>query len=175
MSKTKNKYILPVRKKDIKLIISDPKAHNDFLEHGIDFLVPIGTEILAARKGKVVDVKVDSNEGGFEEKYIGNKYLNFITIEHEKGEFSQYAHLKFNGACVKEGDKVKAGEVIGYSGNTGYTSTPHLHFHVYRDVDTEIGWETLQVEFEGEELKIIRTETDLTNKERKILKKYSAV
>ena len=168
MVKTKNTYRLPVKKQDKQLIISDPKAHSDFLKYSLDFLLPENTEILASQDGKVVDGKVDSKEGGFKKKYIGNKYLNFITIEHPHKEYSQYAHLKHKGSKVKVGQKVKVGDVIGYSGNTGYSSTPHLHFHVYKDNDSEIGWETMKIKF-NETLKVIRKDSDMTKKERKIL------
>ncbi|MFH1608039.1 MAG: M23 family metallopeptidase [archaeon] len=168
MKKTKNTYKIPVRKQDRSLIISDPNAHSDFLEHGLDFLLPENTEILASQKGEIVDVKVDSNKGGFEDKYMGNKYLNFITIKHSNEEYSQYAHLKHNGAKVKVGQKVKAGKVIGYSGNTGYSSAPHLHFHVLKINDSEVGWETLKPKFD-ETFKVIRKDSDMTEKEKKIL------
>jgi len=172
MTQTKNKYIVPVKKQDIKLVISDPNAHNDFLQHAIDFLLPEGTEIIAACDGKVIDVKTDSNEGGLEKKYQGNKFLNYITIEHENEELSQYAHLRLEGACVKVGQKVKAGDLIGYSGNTGFTSAPHLHFHVCIINNSEIGWETLEIQF-SEPLKVIRTESDLTEDDKKLLQEMS--
>ena len=164
--------MIPVNKKDIQLIISDPKAHKDYLQYGIDFLIPEGTPIIASCDGIVIEIKVDSNEGGFKNKYLGNKYLNFITIEHANKELSQYCHLKFNGACVKEGQKVKVGEIIGYSGNVGYISVPHLHFHVCIDNDSKVGWETLEVQFD-ESLKIIRKESDLTENDKKLLQEMS--
>ena len=154
------------------MVISDPNAHKDFLQYAIDFLLFEGTKIYAACDGKVIDVKTDSNEGGFEDKYQGNTYLNFITIEHANKELSQYAHLKLNGACVKIGQKVKAGELIGYSGNTGFTTAPHLHFHVCILNNSEIGWETLKIKF-IEPLKIIRNNLDLTENDKKLLQKMS--
>jgi murein DD-endopeptidase MepM/ murein hydrolase activator NlpD len=172
MAQTKNTYFMPVKKKDLKLVISDPRAHNDFLQYAIDFILPEGTEIISACDGKVVDVKTDSNEGGLDKKYMGNKFLNYITIEHDNKELSQYAHLKQEGSCVKVGQKVKAGQLIGYSGNTGFTSAPHLHFHVCIINDSEIGWETLDIQF-NEPLEIIRTESDLSKDDRKLLQEMS--
>ncbi len=172
MAQTKNIYILPVRKKDIKLIISDPNAHKDFLQHALDFLLPEGTQVMAACGGKVVDVKTDSDKGGFGRIYLGNKYLNYITIEHKNKEFSQYAHLRFKGACVKKGQKVKAGDAIGYSGNTGYSSAPHLHFHVCIGNKSKIGWETLEIRFNAP-LRVARKESDLTEDDKKLLTEMS--
>lgn len=50
---------------------------------------------------------------------------------HNDGTFADYAHLKLNGSAVKEGDSVKKGQLIGYSGDTGFSSGPHLHFSVF--------------------------------------------
>ena len=63
------------------------------------------------------------------------KYGNFVTIEHDDATLGTYYHLKKFGAYVKVGDIVKRGELIGYSGNTGYSSGPHLHFEVYKITD----------------------------------------
>jgi len=156
MATTKNVYSLPLNKKDFRLAVSDERvAHVGHAKHAIDFPLPIGTKILAAKSGTVVDVKVDSKKGGFNKKYADLKYLNYLTIKHSNGEFSQYAHLKHNGALVKLGDKVKEKQPIALSGNTGYTSEPHLHFHVLKLNKTKIGWETLEVRFK-KKLKILR-------------------
>jgi len=154
MAKTKNIYIVPVRKKDRKLIISDPRAHGKgFLKYAIDFPLPEGTEVLAASSGKVVEIKVNSKIGGNTKKYL--KRTNFITIEHKNGESSQYVHLKYKGSRVKVGQSVKTGQVIGYSGNTGWTTEPHLHFHVLRFINSKIGWETMKIKFK-EKIRILR-------------------
>ncbi len=151
--KTKNIYSLPLNKKEIKIAISSKKAHFGHLRNAIDFPLSEGTKILAAKSGKVIAVKQSSRVGGLNPKYIGNKYLNYISIQHNQDEISEYAHLKYKGAFVKKGDKVKTGQIIGLSGNTGYTSEPHLHFHVAKINNSKEGWETLEVRF-NEELKI---------------------
>ena len=148
MAKCKNKYELPIR---IGKVISWSKrkspAHVGYLRHSLDFDCLEGTEILAARKGIVVWIRDDSNKSGPYKKYwdMGNR----IVIKHENGEYSAYEHLRYKGVVVKVGEKVKLGQLIGFSGNTGYISAPHLHFEVFNNPHTEeqIEGETLQVVF----------------------------
>ena len=153
MVKTKNIYLVPIRKKDRKMIVSDVRAHDGILKHAIDFTLPEGTPILAVQSGIVIDVVDKHNKGGDGKKYF--KYLNYITIQHKNKEFSQYGHLRKNGSKVKIGQRVNIGDVIGYTGNTGWTTAPHLHFHVCRDTDDKDGWETMEVKFK-EKLKYLR-------------------
>ncbi|EKS00485.1 peptidase, M23 domain protein, partial [Leptospira mayottensis 200901122] len=53
-------------------------------------------------------------------------------ILHKDGSIAEYAHLKHKGISVQIGQIVQTGERIGFSGNTGFSSAPHLHFHVLR-------------------------------------------
>lgn len=108
-------------------------SHFDDSEHAVDFVVPEGTAVHAARGGDVIDVKEDSDEGGADESYVDK--ANYIRILHSDGTRGHYLHLKKSGSKVKVGQVVKEGEVIGYSGNTGYSTTPHLHFMVNRAMD----------------------------------------
>lgn len=94
----------------------------------LDFEMPVGTEIVAAREGVVIDVKEDSNVGGLTRDFIDQG--NFVLIYHADGTFGSYYHLQQNGALVEPGQQVKKGELIGLSGNTGWSSAPHLHFEV---------------------------------------------
>jgi murein DD-endopeptidase MepM/ murein hydrolase activator NlpD len=88
---------------------------------GQDFAVPIGTPVKAAGAGTVV--KAGPNGGG-----DGPAYGNAVVVKHNNGKYSQYAHLsKIN---VKIGSKVKAGQTIAKSGNSGNSSGPHLHFEI---------------------------------------------
>lgn len=96
--------------------------------HALDFEMPEGTTIVAAREGVVIEVKEDSNEGGLTRDYIDKG--NFVLIYHEDGTFGSYYHLKRNGALVEAGQKIERGDAIGLSGNTGWSSAPHLHFEV---------------------------------------------
>lgn len=96
------------------------------LQLAYDFAMPIGTEILAARAGVVRNIKESSPDDGRR-----NGEHNFVFIQHDDGTTAFYAHLMQNGVEVEIGDQVETGELIGYSGNSGLTSHPHLHFGVY--------------------------------------------
>jgi len=98
-------------------------------ENALDFKMPIGTKIYAAREGVVVDV-----EESFDKSCTGNdcaKYNNYIVLFHSDGTFAEYTHIKKNGAKVVIGDTIKKGQFIGYSGDVGWATGPHLHFIVF--------------------------------------------
>lgn len=100
----------------------------------LDFDMPEGTRIYAAREGVIYRFKDDSNEGGPFLKY--EKKANYIIIKHNDGSFGCYWHLQKNGVVVKKGIVAK-GQLIGYSGNTGFALQPHLHFAVKRKLNCE--------------------------------------
>ncbi|BGI50793.1 MAG: murein DD-endopeptidase MepM [Arsenophonus endosymbiont of Ceratovacuna japonica] len=83
---------------------------------GIDFSIPIGTPILSVNDGKVIVVKYSKVAG------------NFIVIKHDQQYTTRYMHL--HKLLVKLGQKVKKGECIALSGNTGRTTGPHLHYEL---------------------------------------------
>lgn len=103
-------------------------SHMGENEYAVDFEMPVGTEVYAARSGIVAEVKENSTVGGPSAGYSGD--ANYILILHDDGSFGNYAHLKPGGALVDPGDTVAAGQLIGFSGNTGRSSGPHLHFDV---------------------------------------------
>lgn len=98
-------------------------------ENSLDFSMPVGTGIVAARDGIVVRV-VENNNQSCEEKSCA-AYNNYILLYHNDGTFSEYIHLKQNGVLVQEGDVVKENDLIAYSGNTGWSNGPHLHFMAF--------------------------------------------
>jgi murein DD-endopeptidase MepM/ murein hydrolase activator NlpD len=101
----------------------------------IDFEMPVGTPVCAARSGMVWRFKDDSNDGGF---LPDNKNkANYIIIQHDDGSFGCYWHLKQYGVIVKSGH-VEEGQVIGYSGATGQVIRPHLHFSVKSKLNYEM-------------------------------------
>lgn len=93
----------------------------------LDFAMPVGTAVYAARDGWVFRYKDTSDEGGWGDKY--HRKANFIMIRHEDGSVGCYWHLQKNGVLVKEGYVAK-GQQIGWSGATGQVWQPHLHFSV---------------------------------------------
>lgn len=94
----------------------------------LDFDLKEGSPICAAREGRVVRLKQDSNTGGPSAEF--GPYANYIYILHKDGTWADYAHLQKNGAKVRLGQWVKAGQVIGLSGHTGQAKGPHLHFDI---------------------------------------------
>lgn len=100
-------------------------SHRDIA--ALDFEMPVGTPVHAARGGIIYSYKDNSDEGGVFSKYK-NK-ANYIIIQHDDGSFGCYWHLKKNGVLVKKG-KVDKGQQIGISGATGLVLRPHLHFSV---------------------------------------------
>jgi len=96
--------------------------------YAVDFAMPIGSPIVAARAGVVIDVTLAYDEGGYDIRFLDK--ANTIAIVHDDGSVAEYAHLSRGPALVKPGQRVAAGTLLGYSGNSGYTSGPHLHFIV---------------------------------------------
>jgi len=85
---------------------------------GIDFAVPVGTPVRSIGAGEVVQT-------GW-----GGDYGNIVTVRMADGHYVLFAHL--SKISVSNGEKVSARELLGYSGNTGRSSGPHLHFEVRR-------------------------------------------
>lgn len=105
---------------------SHADAQNRF---AVDFAVPEGTPVLAAREGTVMQVEDGFRTAGTDAGRYATQ-ANYIRIAHDDGTMAVYAHLRRDGAQVRVGQRVATGERIGLSGNTGYTTGPHLHFVV---------------------------------------------
>lgn len=132
MAKNKEKLlaalpaIQPISNRDLRRIGSffgyrtDPFYKIKKFHEGVDFTAPVGTEIYATGDGTVTEV---------ERLKVG--YGNYVVIDHGFSYETVYAHLsKFN---VRRGQQVKRGQVIGYVGNTGKSTAPHLHYEVRRN------------------------------------------
>ncbi len=98
-------------------------------ENALDFKMPVGTKIYAARDGIVIDIEESFSKSCTDPGCA--KHNNFIVIYHSDGTFAEYTHIKKNGAIVNVGDRVKTGQFIGYSGDVGWATGPHLHFIVF--------------------------------------------
>ena len=145
--KTKNIYKYPLKKEHIIRTDTSSPAHKGKLEYAVDFLCENGTEISAAADGEIVEVVDYITEGGPDRPM--DDAGNFVLIKHENGEFTHYAHLKHKEIIVKKGDKVKAGQLIAYSDNTGFTYGPHLHFSVIKFIgETPKDFESLEIRWE---------------------------
>jgi murein DD-endopeptidase MepM/ murein hydrolase activator NlpD len=108
----------------------------------IDFTMPFGSEVAAARGGTVTETRTqyrdDDPTGGHE---------NGIFVLHDDGTMAMYLHLSEGGVLAEEGDVVTTGQVIGLVGTTG-TSIPHLHFEVFEGQREMSQWyRTLPVSF----------------------------
>jgi len=108
-------------------------THQGQEQYAVDFAMREGTPVCAARDGVVVDLKESSKSGGPRKSY--RKLSNYVSIAHADGTIGEYHHLQHNGVLVEIGQRVTAGTVIALSGNTGYSTRPHLHFGVYSPVD----------------------------------------
>ncbi len=102
-------------------------SHKD--TYALDFEMPVGTLVCAARSGVVVAIKEDGTRGGLDKSLESE--ANHVTVYHTDGTFAEYVHLKYQGVLVQIGTRLSAGDPLGLSGNTGYSSRPHLHFAVY--------------------------------------------
>ncbi len=103
-------------------------SHQGLFAYAWDFRMPVGSPISAARGGVVSAVKQDSDEHGWGPAYADKN--NFILIDHGDDSTGEYLHIPRNGARVRVGQRVEAGEILGLSGFTGQTRGPHLHFMV---------------------------------------------
>jgi murein DD-endopeptidase MepM/ murein hydrolase activator NlpD len=115
--------IQPISNKDLKRMVSGwgPRIHPIYktkkFHYGLDFVASRGTPVYATGNGSIKTVK-----------YSGGGYGKHIIIDHGYGHETLYAHLsEYN---VKQGDKIKRGEVIGFVGSTGRSVAPHLHYEV---------------------------------------------
>lgn len=108
-------------------------SHRGREEFAVDFDMPEGTPVHAARSGTVARVIERHSKGCW--KTGCGEYANYVVVLHDDGTTGEYYHLQHNGVLVDAGDSVVRGQQIGLSGNTGHTTMAHLHFAVYRAID----------------------------------------
>ncbi len=115
-------------------------------KYAVDVAMPVGTDVVAARGGVVFDVASNNFRSGLNLQRDGQS-ANIVRVLHDDGTYAIYAHLNWNSIRVRPGDRVQAGEYIADSGNTGFSSGPHLHFAVQHN--TGMRMESLPVVFKG--------------------------
>ena len=108
----------------------NPQVYSGRGHNGIDLGIPSGTELKAAAEGTVIGA------GDTDLTCKGASYGKWVLIRHPSGISTLYAHLSL--IKVAEGQSVSRGQVIGYSGNTGYSTGPHLHFTVYANQGVQV-------------------------------------
>ncbi|MEK7479358.1 MAG: peptidoglycan DD-metalloendopeptidase family protein [Patescibacteria group bacterium] len=102
------------------------RLYKSKIHNGVDFGVSVGTPIYASDDGTIA--AVDNNDVGTL-KWQKYQYGKYILINHANSLATLYAHL--SRSVVNVGDFVKRGDIIGYSGNTGYSTGPHIHLTVF--------------------------------------------
>ncbi len=108
----------------------NPQAYGRPFHNGTDFGVPVGTPIESVHSGQVLAV-------GNTDQYSGcYSYGKWVLIDHNNGLATLYAHL--SNINTESGESVTSDSVIGYSGNTGYSTGPHLHLTTYVSDDVQI-------------------------------------
>lgn len=124
-----------------------PFSHRGALAHAIDWAMPPGSPVLAARAGIVIGLRDGAGPGGPDPERSGQE--NFVWLRHRDGTVGHYLHLAAGSLPVGLGDAVARGQAIGRSGNSGYSTEPHLHFHV--SAPTPMGadaFETFPLDFD---------------------------
>lgn len=113
-------------------------THTDVANlHAVDIAMPEGTPVLAVMAGQVMEAEDGYHSGGTRsDRYI--ERANRVRLLHADGSMSVYAHLAPGSIEVRPGARVPAGAVIGRSGNTGFSSGPHLHFVLQQNMDMQL-------------------------------------
>lgn len=106
--------------------------------YAVDFAMPEGTPVVAARSGVVAEAEGRHGNGEDDDPLTDSG--NYVRVRHADNTIATYAHLRHAGVAVERGEKVEAGRLLGYSGTTGFSSGPHLHFAVSRMERAGNGW-----------------------------------
>ena len=114
-------------------------------QYAVDFALPDGTPVNAAREGTVINVKHDKYRGAATPLMMDQ--ANMVEILHDDGTIAIYAHLHWDSVRVQPGQYVRRGEYIADSGSTGFSTGAHLHFAVIRNAGMSA--ESVPVQFAG--------------------------
>jgi murein DD-endopeptidase MepM/ murein hydrolase activator NlpD len=100
--------------------------------YAVDFEMPVGTAVFAARAGIVVETAEEFSGAGLNLRFDA-KRANYVRILHDDGTLALYGHLNWHSVRVQPRERIARGQHIADSGNTGFSSGPHLHFVVQRN------------------------------------------
>ena len=114
----------------------------EYSRYAVDIAMAVGTNIHAVRDGTVVWVKDDYHMSGRTQYFLDK--ANVIKVMHNDGTFALYGHILMDTSAVKIGDKVIAGQLIARSGSSGFSTGPHLHFMIFRN----IGFKVVSIPFD---------------------------
>ncbi|HLG70816.1 MAG TPA: M23 family metallopeptidase [Chloroflexota bacterium] len=103
-------------------------SHTENGKYAWDFCMPIGTPVVASRAGTVKMIRQDFTEHGVGPAFADKN--NFVVVDHGDGTSALYMHLMHMGVKVSVGQHVETGQLLAYSGNTGWSGGPHTHFMV---------------------------------------------
>jgi len=109
---------------------NDSFSHHGDDAYAVDFAMPEGSTVRAARDGIVVAFNDRATGAALDPIFRRRDHANWIAVLHSDGTLGEYWHLQPGGVRVQVGQRIARGDVIGLSGMTGFTSTPHLHFEV---------------------------------------------
>lgn len=104
--------------------------------YAVDIGLPLGTPVRAARAGVIMEVAGDFFDGGLDPKY--QTRANAVRLLHDDGTMAVYVHLHPDSIRVSPGQRVERGVWLANSGNTGFSSGPHLHFAIQRNAGMEL-------------------------------------
>jgi len=105
-------------------------SHHGSNEYAVDFDCPVATHVVATRPGIVVATNAAAQSAGTTPDFLEYKRVNWVLVLHDDGTIGEYMHLAPAGVEVQPGTPVNRGDELALSGNTGFSSTPHLHFQV---------------------------------------------
>jgi len=120
-------------------------SHTGHGQYAWDFCMPIGTPVVASRGGTVKWIRQEFTEHGQGVAFADKN--NYVVVDHGDGTSAMYMHLMHNGVRVQPGQHVDTGQLLAYSGNTGWSGGPHTHFMVMQSSDYDWYAQSLPVAF----------------------------